>query len=263
MKNYRIFDTHVHIFPDKIAHKAVDHLADYYHVIMAAEGTWDSLDASLAEAVQIEKCLIHSTATRPEQVRAVNDFVSSKISDRFLGFGSIHADYDDIEGEIERIISLGLRGIKLHTDFQGFKADSDKAFRIYECAEGRLPILFHVGDEYDDLSNPKRIRRIHDNFPNLTIIAAHLGGSFMNMAEAEEYLVGQNVYFDTCSSLEFIDPAEAKRIILAHGTDKCLFGTDFPMHNQKATIENILKLGLSDEDNQKIFWDNAAKLFGL
>lgn len=258
----KIFDTHVHVFPEPIARKAVKNLGEYYHIKMAEDGTWESLQKSLKEAQYIEKCLIHATATKASQVRNINDFVASLTSENFLGFGSIHPDYKDIPGEIDRIISLGLRGIKLHTDFQGFPADSKKAFKIYECAEGRLPILFHAGDPNVDTSSPKRIRYIHDNFPKLTIIAAHLGG-YSAWDDAERYLVGEDLYFDTSSTLQSIDFEQGRRIIRNHGVERCLFGTDYPMHNPKKTISRFISLGLTEEDNQKIFWDNAQRLFGF
>lgn len=260
--NYPIFDMHVHVFPDPIALKAASATGAYYGVEMFADGTWDAFEKVFGASPEIQKCLIHSTATKAAQVEHVNDFVASLMNDRLLGFGSMHADYENIEAEIDRMISLGLRGIKLHTDFQGFAADDKKAFRIYEYAEGKLPILFHTGDTKSDLSSPKRIRRIHDRFPRLTIIAAHLGG-YSVWDEAEKYLVGEDVYFDTSSCLWAIDPAQFKRIVRNHGADRCLFGTDFPMHDPAKCIEEHLALGFTDAEYKKIFWENAHTLLRL
>ncbi len=260
--DYRVFDMHVHVFPDAIAKKAAGNTGKYYGVTMYADGTWGAFQKSLAKEPRIQKCLIHATATKPTQVEHVNEFVASLTNDRLLGFGSMHADYENIEAEIDRMLALGLRGIKLHPDFQGFHADDDKAMRIYAAAEGRLPVLFHVGDPKSDLSAPRRIRNILDTFPKLTIIAAHLGG-YGTWDESEKYLVGQNVYFDTSSSVEFMDKARARYLIEAHGVEKCLFGTDFPMHDPTKTIEGILALGLSQAENKKIFWENAHSLLQI
>ena len=257
----KVFDMHVHIFPQAIAAKAVDNLSHYYHVPMNGKGTWEDLQDSLKEAKVIKKCLIHSTATTAHQVRDVNDYISRFKSDDVYCFGSVHPDYDDIESEIDRMISLGIKGIKLHTDFQAFNADDEKAFRIYEYAQGRLPILFHAGDRNVDYSSPKRLRHVHDMFPDLKMICAHLGG-YSQWDEAEKYLVGTNVYFDTSSSVSFMAKEQARRIIKKHGVDKCLFGTDYPMHNQAKCIQDFLALGFSDEDNEKILWKNALKFLG-
>ena len=256
-----VFDVHVHIFPETIAAKAVNNLSEYYHVPMSGKGTWADLQESLKEAKVIKKCLIHATATTPHQVRDVNDYISQFKGEDIYCFGSMHPDYEDIEGEIERMISMGIKGIKLHTDFQRFNADDEKAFRIYACAEGRLPILFHAGDANVDYSSPLRLRHIHDKFPDLTMICAHLGG-YSKWDDAEKYLVGTGVYLDTSSYLQAIDWEQAKRMIRNHGVDKCLFGTDYPMHNQAKCIKDFLALGFSDMENRKILWENALRILG-
>lgn len=258
----QIFDMHVHVFPDSIAKKAASNTGAYYGVPMFADGTWAAFEASMEREPRIQKCLIHSTATKAAQVEHVNEFVAGLISDRLYGFGSMHPDYPDIEKEIDRMISLGLRGIKLHPDFQQFAADSDAACRIYAYAEGKLPVLFHAGDENVDFSSPKRMRAVHDRFPGLTMIVAHLGG-YAKWDEAEEYLVGQDVYFDTSSCLEWMEKEQAVRMIRRHGAERCLFGTDFPMHDPKKCIENNLKLGLDASEYKKIFWENAHRLLRL
>lgn len=257
-----IFDFHVHVFPDNVAERATENLHTYYKVPMASTGTWAEFLKSSAENPQIKKCLIHSTATRPSQVVAVNTFLSGIINDDLLGFGTVHPDFEDIEGEIDRLITLGLRGIKLHPDFQQFEADSEKACRIYKYAEGKLPVLFHAGDKNVNTSSPKRIRHIHDMFPRLTIIAAHMGG-YSAWDEAEKYLVGTDVFFDTSSTTMFFPPEKMAKMIREHGAHKCLFGTDFPMHDRAEEIKRMLALGLSDEEYKMIFWDNAVRLLGL
>jgi predicted TIM-barrel fold metal-dependent hydrolase len=259
---YRIFDIHTHVFPDNVAEKAVRNLGEYYGVPMVSTGTLAELERYMGAEPRIKRCLIHSTATRPSQVRSVNEYVASIVNDRYYGFGTVHPDYDDIEGEINRIVEMGLLGIKLHPDFQQFNVDSDEAFRIFELAEGRLPVLVHAGDENVDSSSPRRIRRVVDAFPKLELIAAHLGG-YQNWDDAERYLVGEHLYLDTSSVLQVIDLGQAVRIIKNHGTHKCLFGTDFPMHNPKEVVRAFLSLGLDEDDNQKILWDNGVKLLNL
>ena len=259
----KIFDIHMHVFPDAVAEKAVRNLGNYYKVEMASKGTLEDFKKSLSKSPEIKKCLIHSTATAPHQVQNVNNFVASLKDDKKIyGFGSIHPDYDDIENEIDRMISLGLRGIKIHSDFQEFNVDCKKACKIYEVAEGRLPILFHAGDENVDSSSPKRLRHVHDMFPRLKMIAAHLGG-YSAWDDSEKYLVGEDVYFDTSSTLQAIDPKQAIRIIRSHGIERCMFGTDYPMHYQDKVIEMFLKLGFSDDELYKLLWKNAHDFLGI
>ena len=61
-----------------------------------------------------------------------------------------------------------------------------------------------------------------------------------------------------------VDSAEkAREIALLHGTDKILFGSDYPASLPQAAVADVLTMGLSDEDNEKIFHLNAEKLFNL
>ena len=260
---YKVFDTHVHIFASKIAEKAVKNLAEYYNVPMAATGTRKDILERLDSAPQVKKCLIHATATKETQVTKLNDYIAAvaKCDERFIGFGSMHEGFEDKENELLRIQEMGLHGIKMHCDFQGFNADSEKAMKIYEYAEGKLPVLFHVGDKVSDKAHPKRIANIIQSFPSLTVIAAHLGG-YMRWDDADKYLLGKNLYLDLSSSIQYIPKERSVYMIRKHGADKCLFGSDYPMHDIKKCIELFLSLGLTEEENRMILWDNAAKLFG-
>lgn len=123
--------------------------------------------------------LVHSVATTPHQVKSVNEFVAKEVSlfpDKLIGFGTLHPESQDIKGDIEHLIALGLKGVKLHPDFLGIPIDDERYFDIYERAEGRLPICFHTGDDRYDYSNPNRVAPLLKRFPNLTVIAAHFGG---------------------------------------------------------------------------------------
>lgn len=260
----KIFDAHVHVFPDKIAEKATQTTGAYYGITMYSVGSAKNVKKMLDEG-KADKCLIHSTATKPEQVVSVNDYISSlaKENDSLVGFGSMHADFCGIADEVKRLEKLGLLGIKLHTDFQGFAIDSPKADEIYQAAAGRMPILFHVGDKKSDLSHPERLARVIEKFPSLTVIAAHLGG--YSVWDEASSVIGRkgNVYLDCSSALEFMSAEEARDIILRHGTDRVLFGSDFPMHDPSHTAELLKKLKLSDSDYEKIFHENAEKLLGI
>lgn len=254
----KVIDVHAHVFPDAVAQKAVDNLRTYYSYTMHGNGKFGDLKAS-AEEAGIEKLVIHSTATKSYQVEDVNNFTSSLIGENVIGFGSVHPDYPEKEKEIERIISLGLKGIKLHPDFQKFNIDDEKMFPVYEYLSGKLPILFHVGDINSDCSNPKRLARVVDLFPHLTVIAAHLGG-YSQWDEAEEYLIGKDIYIDTSSTFRALSDERIERIIKKHDINKVLFGTDYPLERHKGTVEHTLRLNLSDDAKEKILYTNAYNL---
>ncbi|MBR5156573.1 MAG: amidohydrolase [Clostridia bacterium] len=257
----KIVDFHAHAFHDKIAEKAANNLNDYYNIPLAADGHFEYVLNSMKEN-EITKMVIHATATTAKQVEMTNDYVASLINKDIIGFGSIHPDYTNVEKELDRIESLGLKGLKLHPIFQGFVMDDEKMFPIYEQIAGRYPILMHAGDKNSDATTPKRIAHLLDKFPNLTIIAAHLGG-YSEWEEAQKYILGRNLYIDTSSAIRFLTPERSKELIQAHGADKVLFGTDYPLSLHKEELDVFDKIDLSDEERERILWKNAYKLLKI
>ena len=160
------------------------------------------------------------------------------------------------------MLTLGLRGIKLHPDFQKFNIDDERAFPIYEAAEGRLPILFHTGDDRYDFSSPKRLARILERFPKLVAIAAHLGG-YRDWVDAAVNYGNPRVYIDTSSALMFVPPEQAVNIIRAHGISRVFFGTDSPMWSHKGEMERFNALPLTPEERRLILHENAEKFLKL
>ena len=141
--------------------------------------------------------------------------------------------------ETNRIIRLGLHGIKLHPDFQRFDIDSPGAYKIYEQIAGRLPVLIHMGDDRYAYSKPERLARVMRDFPTLRVMASHLGG-YRCWEEARECLRGNaNIRFDTSSSLPMLDPAYARKLIEHYGVENCMFGTDFPCGSQRRSLHDL------------------------
>ncbi len=257
----KIVDVHAHAFDEKIAIKATENLHHYYGIKPAADGRLKNLIESYKEN-KIDKLVLCATATKPAQVQMINNYVSKLLCENIVGLGTLHPDFDDIDAEIERIKSLGLSGVKLHPVFQNFKIDEEKAIEMFRKIGSNFPILIHLGDKNTDASSPKRLANIMEMYPEITFIGAHLGG-YSEWDEAKKYLIGKNLYLDTSSSTRFMEPEEAKEIIRLHGADKVLFGTDYPLSNHKFEINCLEKLGLSDEEYEKIYWKNAYKLFNL
>lgn len=256
-----IIDSHVHIFPDKIAEKAVAGIKDFYDLAMRYDGR---LDTILTEGTKagVDKFLILSVATVPEQVPGINNFLAQCVnehSERLIGFCAMHPDFEDVESEIDRAEKLGLKGIKLHPDFQRFEIDSEKAMRIYRAAEGRMPVLVHTGDFRTDYSSPERMARVAEMFPKLDIIGAHFGG-WSEWKESEQSYKTKNVYVDTSSSLYELSPDEARKMIDHFGADHVFFGTDFPMWDIPTELERFSKLPLSDEEREMILHKNLENL---
>ena len=261
-----IIDAHAHIYPNKIAEKATNAIGKFYDIKMEMPaGTPEQL---LEDGVKagISKFVVHSCATKPEQVRSINEFVKSEIDkhDNFIGFMTLHQDLSEeqIENEVRWCIENGFKGIKMHPDFQRFYIDEEKAKKIYRIVEDRLPILFHTGDDRYDFSKPERLIKVAKEFKNVNFIGAHFGG-YRCWDDGYKYKGLENVYFDTCSSLMFLDKDKAKKLIDTLGFEKFFFGTDFPMWDAKGELDRFMKIDLTNEEREMILSKNIKKLLKI
>ncbi|MBR7071589.1 MAG: amidohydrolase [Clostridia bacterium] len=263
---YEVIDAHCHIYPEKIAHKAAQAIGDFYGEQPANGGTVKEMLQSGMQA-GIDRFIVQSVATTPGQVRKINRFIAEEVSahgEVLIGLGTLHPDSDNIEEDVQDLLSLGLKGVKLHPDIQGFKIDDYRCLKIYEiCESEQLPILMHTGDSRYDFSNPNRLLPILNIYTGLTVIGAHLGGFSVWEEACKQLHALPNLVVDCSSSLGYISPERAREIILRYGTDRVLFGTDYPLHDMTKEIKMLLSLGLSEEDYRKIFSENAKRIYGL
>ncbi len=112
----KVIDCHCHIYPAKIASKAVDGVGQFYAIEMdAPDGTAEGL-LKACEETPISRFVVHSVATRPEQVRSINDFIADTCDDHpeFTGFMTLHQDLEDPEAEIERACARGDQAASRH-----------------------------------------------------------------------------------------------------------------------------------------------------
>jgi uncharacterized protein len=257
----RIFDFHTHAYPEKVASKSVDFLNQYYKVTCQGDGTIEDLLRSANDG-EVGYLLVHAVATKPRQVENVNSWIAGHLKNNVFGFGTIHPGYEKIGEELARIRSLGLLGLKLHPDFQGYYVDDPSMDIVYATIAGKMPVLVHSGDEESEFSSPKRLSKVLDRFPDLCVIAAHLGG-YSQWAEAEKYIIGRDCYIDTSSALWAIPPEKAVALIRKHGVDRVLFGTDYPLVRHREELARFTALGLSDGETDKILFENAKSLLKL
>ncbi len=266
INNISVIDAHCHIYPEKIAAKAVNGTDTFYGEHSVGSGIVDDL-IKREQKAGVDKFVVQSVATTPHQVSRINHFIADEVKKRpqiLTGLGTLHPDSDDIKGDIDELISLGLKGVKLHPDIQAFKLDDYRCLKIYEiCEEKGLPLLIHTGDYRYDFSNPNRMLPILDIYTNLIIVGAHLGGWSIYDEAAEKYKNYKNFYVDCSSSFNYLKPEKAKEIIRTYGAERVLFGTDYPMWDAKTELDYFLSLGLDEWEIQCILNKNAKKIFGV
>jgi uncharacterized protein len=257
-------DIHTHAYHPKIADKVLAQLEDHYAIHPVGTGQLDDLLAR-AKRAGLDRVVVHNAATAPAQVVPANNWAIRihRENPEVLSFGTLHPDYPEFERELDRLWRSGIQGIKFHADFQGFRLDDRKLWPIFEALSGRFVVMLHVGDRLPPEENnscPAKVAAILRDFPDLTVIAAHMGG-YLHWKYAVEHLVGKNVYIDTSSTLPFIDDDTLFRIWNGHPRDHILFGSDYPIFDPGEEIVALRnRLSLRDSELEQLL-STASSLF--
>lgn len=260
-------DFHTHCFPDNLAVKAVGRLS---HVSGGMEphtdGTLAGLRRSMVEQ-QVDLSVVLNIATNPHQQQKVNDFAASINNGKdVFAFGSVFPGSDDAFAELERIKEMGLRGVKLHPDYQGFAVDDPKWKPLYrKISELGLITVFHAGVDYGFPPPygcmPGALAKALEWFDS-PVVAAHWGG--LQCGEGVlRHLCGRDVYLDTSFGYASLPKYYAEKIIETHGAHRILFGTDSPWHTAGMERRLLDSLELAQTDRDRIFSENAKKLLGI
>lgn len=260
-----LIDFHTHAFPDTLAPKAIPALEKKGRVKANLDGTIAGLLASMNRA-GIAKSVVCSIATRPEQFEPIFAWSAKIRSERIIPLPSLHpADPGALE-QVGRIRAAGFKGIKLHPYYQDFFLDEERLFPLYERIQGEgLLLVLHTGYDigfpWDRRADPSRIVTIVERFPELKLVATHLG-AWKLWDEVRELLCNRPLYMDISFALHFLQPEAAREIILNHGPERLLFGSDSPWADQLEAIKQLQRLELGDELEARILRGNALALLG-
>lgn len=260
-----IIDFHTHCFPDRIAKKAIDALSKTSGLMPCTDGTVSDLKRLMKdEGVSIS--VVQNIATNAHQQKAVNDFAASITCDEIVPFGSVYPDAEDALEELERIHSLGLKGVKFHPEYQNFFVDDEKMKPIYQkISKLGLITLFHAGEDYGYMppyhATPEKIKNALIWFDS-PVIAAHWGSQGMG-EETLRHLCGLDIYFDTAFGYGSTPKPMQHAILEKHGADKILFASDCPWHAPSLDLFQLNSLGLSETERERICCGNAKQLLGL
>ena len=261
-----IIDFHTHIFPEKIAGRTLDYLKEICQTEPYTDGTAKDLIRSQKEAgVDISVAL--PAVTKPSQVDSINRFVLDFQEGPILSFGGIHPACENYKEILKGIKDAGIRGIKLHPDYQDTYFNDIRYKRIVSCAsELGLIVSVHAGLDpkcpEDIHCTPKMALEVIREVQPEKLVLAHLGGN-QCWDEVEDLLAGENVYLDTAVVLGVVPEEQLVRIVRKHGADKILFGTDSPWAGQKEFVRYLSECSLSEQEKKMIFSENACRLLDI
>ena len=169
--------------------------------------------------------------------------------ERLLPFGGVHPRFTrDPEGQVEELLRLGIRCLKIHPPHQAYPANAytmglEALGRIYRrCEERGLPVMIHTGTSIfpgarSKYGHPMELDDVAIDFPDLTILMAH-GGRPLWMDEAFFILRRHhNVYLE----LSGIPPRRLLEYFprVEEIADRVLWGTDWPSPGIKGMQDNL------------------------
>ena len=206
-----IIDAHTHTYPETIAKRAIEKLEKNSGTKAHTNGVQSGLMASMKEA-GISYSLLLPVATSKKQVETINEVAAEtneKASETgILSFGGIHPDTENVSEVLHRIKALGLKGIKLHPDYQEMFFNDIRYKRIVSKAtELGLYITVHAGVDIG-LPNPvhctpDHVLEVLKDTESDHLILAHMGG-WRLWPEVKEKLMGKHLYFDTSFSGDYL-----------------------------------------------------------
>lgn len=274
-----IIDFHTHAYPDAVAQNALAHMRSLAHCTFYTDGTVSNLTASMTEA-EIGYSVVLPVVTNPAKACSINNIsIANTRKNGLIYFGGIHPDTENYRQELDRLALAGIKGIKLHPQYQGTPIDDIRYLHIMEyTAKLGLIVVIHAGEECAfpglDLCNPEMIRRVLQQVDGITLVAAHMGGVYYWDRVAEN-LLDTDVYLDTSCILAPLKREKTNEefnlmkketfmlLVQQFGAERILFGSDSPWTSQKSSVDTFLSLPLSEEDKACILYQNACRLLGI
>lgn len=256
-------DFHTHAFPDALARRAVSSLEESGGITAYSDGSIKGLLNSMDRA-GIEQALLCSIATRPAQFDDILNWSAAIRSERIIPLPSVHPRDEQLLTHTRLVHAQGFAGIKMHSFYQDFYLDDPALFPLYEelCTLDMLLVIhagFDIAFPRERKADPARIAAVTQRWPELKLIATHLGG-WEDWDEVERLLIGRPVYLELSFGADFLPAERFKRMLLAHPPEYLLFGSDSPWADQKKSLAALHTLQLPQDLLERILSGNACRL---
>ena len=204
--------------------------------------------------------------------------------DKLIPFGSIDPRREDAPDLLKTCIQeFGMKGLKWHPDY-GFYPNSPEAYKFLEvCVEHKVPLITHTGPLpvfYAKYAHPIHLDDVAIDFPDLKVVAAHMGDTWWNdwvaLAKYKKNVYGDlSIWqFNAFSSLSRFRRV-FRELIDEVGAGRILFGSDAPMFEPAISNKwfiDVLKQLPNDSSDGLVFkrdeidailGENAATILNL
>jgi predicted TIM-barrel fold metal-dependent hydrolase len=284
----RIFDGHVHIFNSKIVGNVIHRTGLVHALHLQIENIRDRLHpAALIDQLKkanVVGALMLPTADVNKLFKKNRECIET--AGRNPGLytaGTLHPDYEDIEGELSHLIRSSVRVIKLCSFSQKFSLRHAETYRMFERIQsfnGTLEIPLSVvldtltladlyfGSDPEHTTTPQILVDLAGRFPGINFIGAHMGGLGAPFDLLDRCLEPMpNLHLDTSNAAHTLSEDQFIRMLRRHGAEHIIFGTDWPWFLHKSEIDLIDRrmdaAGFSFHEKQAVFSGNIEAILGI
>jgi predicted TIM-barrel fold metal-dependent hydrolase len=278
-----IIDCHTHIFSPAVIEGRDQHCSSdrcfglLYASPKARLCTAEELIRSMdGQAIDISIVQNIGWSSQEMCVRS-NDYILESINKyggRLIGFCAIQPrDGERAIQEMERCSKGGMIGVgELRPDVQGFDLCDEMLMRplINRLVGLGMVLSLHVsepvGHEYPGKGSttPGTVYKFIAATKELKVILAHLGGGlpfYELMPEVREAL--SNAWYDTAAVPFLYRPEVYRAVAEMSGTEKILFGSDWPLLSPQRVIDHVREAGFGQAEVNAVLGGNARRLFNL
>jgi uncharacterized protein len=276
---FRYIDAHTHLHPERLSRAIRRWFADHSNWTLEYPSE-PELVARFLRARGVERFVFFSYAHKAGIARELNAWLhatAEKLPDA-QALGTVHPDDPDMLSVADEALdAYGFKGFKFHINVQRFYPDDPRVLPVYErlLARGGV-LLIHVGTAPwpNGFDGYPRFERVMEMFPELRVIVAHMGSwetrQFFELMER-----CPNLCLDTTMAFAPIRPEhqhlhrlneiDVRNEDLVRWQDRIVFGSDFPIlpYPYEDERDALWQRDLPMSVYQKIFHDNAARIFGL
>lgn len=259
-------DTHTHVFHPRTTERLFEEYTGYFRRQPEGDGLADTLEEHLRED-GFTHAVILNAALADWQVEVVNNFtvMLREALPWAIPFGAMHPGDRDWESHLEQLRDNGIKGVKLHPEFQNENIDDPRYLPMFESMPQGFICTIHMGHCYVSRKNygtPAQLAQLAKSFPQVRFVAAHMGGHNA-WEEAIEVFHGGNVYLDTAFSLTYMPKELVRRFFREYPRENILFGSDWPFCRAKDTVRELETIaGLTESEIEDLF-RNGARLLSL
>lgn len=254
-----ILDVHTHLLFDDTINES-------------AEALLRSMDGA-----SIDKALVFAGKHDPLANQRTLEAIKRN-RDRLVGIGSVSPiTAPPPVAQIGEWLANGLiTGLKFYTGYEAYYPDDERLRPYLELLQqfGK-PAIFHCGDTYREArgarlkyAHPLAIDDLASDLPELKIVIAHVGFPWV-VDTAAVCLKNPNVFtdlsgfvygaFQSADKQSFADILDRFQQTVG-GQDKFLFGTDWPICDQKSYVETLREV--APDLLKSVFEVNAKYVFG-